>query len=248
MTKVTHIVDLHTCIQGEGKYAGIPHILIRLSGCNLNCQFKDSICDTSYASWRPEKGTYLLEDVEKILVKNPQIKHSFITGGEPTIYPDELCEIYRLLKSYNHFVSIETNGTNEISCTFDFLSISPKMRNSTPIPGSIINDDYISVTVKETDKKTHEAKRINLPVLKQLTNKNNYQLKFVVSVFDDLEEIQELQNTLKIPSSNIFLMPEGISQKQLNDKRKWLIELCINHGYNFSDRLHIIAYGNKRDA
>ena len=41
-------------------------------------------------------------------------------------------------------------------------------------------------------------------------------------------------------------MPEGLEEEQLNERRQWLIELCVKEGYNFSDRLHIIAYGDIR--
>lgn len=54
--QVQPIIDLHTCIQGEGQLAGVPHILIRLAGCNLRCAFKGSLCDTPYSSWQVEKG------------------------------------------------------------------------------------------------------------------------------------------------------------------------------------------------
>ena len=55
-TKKQPLGEMYTCLQGEGKYIGIPHILIRVSGCRLRCQFSDSFCDTPYASWKPEKG------------------------------------------------------------------------------------------------------------------------------------------------------------------------------------------------
>lgn len=41
-------------------------------------------------------------------------------------------------------------------------------------------------------------------------------------------------------------MPEGITREQLDAKRLQTIEACLNNGYNFTDRLHIIAWGNKR--
>jgi hypothetical protein len=44
----------------------------------------------------------------------------------------------------------------------------------------------------------------------------------------------------------VWLMPEGIVSEQLNERRVWLMELCEQEGYNFSDRLHILAYGDIR--
>ena len=46
--------EAYTCLQGEGKYMGIPHILLRVTGCRLRCQFSNSFCDTPYDSWKPE--------------------------------------------------------------------------------------------------------------------------------------------------------------------------------------------------
>ena len=63
--KLQPIGELYTCLQGEGKYIGAPHILIRVSGCRLRCQFQDSFCDTPYASWKPEKGKFTLDDIVK---------------------------------------------------------------------------------------------------------------------------------------------------------------------------------------
>ena len=78
--------EAYTCLQGEGKYMGIPHILLRVTGCRLRCQFHDSFCDTPYASWAPEKGKYTLNDVIEFYEKNTHIKHTMITGGGPTIH------------------------------------------------------------------------------------------------------------------------------------------------------------------
>ena len=62
----------------------------------------------------------------------------------------------------------------------------------------------------------------------------------------DLEDVKELQVELGVPNRKVYLMPEGIEPKQLNERRKWLMGLCTKEGYNFTDRLHIIAYGNVR--
>ena len=72
------IGEMYPCLQGEGKFIGIPHLLIRVSGCKLRCQFAESFCDTPFASWSPEKGKFTLEDVHKFYQKYPQIKYTMI--------------------------------------------------------------------------------------------------------------------------------------------------------------------------
>ena len=44
----------------------------------------------------------------------------------------------------------------------------------------------------------------------------------------------------------VWLMPEGLTENQLNVRRAWLMELCEREGYNYTDRLHIIAFGDVR--
>jgi len=41
-------------------------------------------------------------------------------------------------------------------------------------------------------------------------------------------------------------MPEGLNREQLTRRRQWLSDVCLQEGYNFTDRLHIITYGDKR--
>ena len=43
--KIIPINEIYTCLQGEGKLTGVPHILVRVTGCRLRCQFSNSFCD-----------------------------------------------------------------------------------------------------------------------------------------------------------------------------------------------------------
>ena len=135
--KYQPIGELYTCLQGEGKYMGVPHILIRVTGCRLRCQFANSFCDTPYASWKPEKGKHTLDDVMEIYKSNPQIKHTMVTGGGPTLHPELLKELCKIGKFYKHNVTIETEGSAFVETDFplDLLSISPKFSNSIPVIG-----------------------------------------------------------------------------------------------------------------
>ena len=243
--KVQPLGETYTCLQGEGKYIGIPHILIRVTGCRLRCQFSESFCDTPYASWKPEKGKYTLNDIVKFYEDNPHIKYTMITGGGPTIHPELLKELCKIGKDYRHTITIETEGSEFVQTRGDLISLSPKLSNSTPRPGTWM--PFANREVTEKDKQQHEKWRCNYEAMEQLINNHpDYQLKPVISNEEDLVEVKELQKILGVPNDKVWLMPEGLVEEELNKRRRWLMELCTREGYNFTDRLHIIAYGDKR--
>jgi len=243
--KVQPLGETYSCLQGEGKYIGIPHILIRVTGCRLRCQFSNSFCDTPYASWKPEKGKFTLNDIVKFYEDNPHIKYTMITGGGPTIHPELLKELCKIGKDYGHTITIETEGSEFVETEADCISLSPKLSNSTPQPGTWM--PFANREVTEKDKQQHEKWRCNYDAMKKLIEYHpDYQLKPVISIETDLNEVEDLQNILGIPNDKVWLMPEGLVTEELNKRRVWLMELCQNYGYNFTDRLHIIAYGDTR--
>lgn len=251
MNSIQKIVDLHTCIQGEGRDSGIPAILIRLTGCNMNCQFTDGICDSAYTSWNPEEGKYSLNDIIKLIEANPQIKYAFITGGNPTFNPDLTQEILFVLKHYGFYTAIEDNGTMYAPLTdLDFVTLSPKLKNSTPRPGSIIYNEQARIHRKVTqrDMDIHEKYRTRYNHMKHWISNYDYQLKFVISDLTQLNEVRALINHLQADKTKVYLMPEGQTVEQLNTRRKWLVETCIREGYKYTDRLHVITYNTKREA
>ena len=244
--KVLPINELYTCVQGEGKLLGVPHILIRVSGCRLRCQFANSFCDTPYSSWGPEKGKYTYDDIHRFYQKNLHIRHTMITGGGPTLHAEmlkQLCHIAGFI--YDHYITIETEGSEFVPTTGHLISLSPKLSNSTPRPGTKM--PYTGKIVTEGDRKKHEKWRCNYDAMKQLIEHHpDYQMKPVISNEEDLQEVKELQKILDVPNNMVYLMPEGVNIKQLNERRQWLLDICVKEGYNFTDRLHIIAYGDER--
>lgn len=248
--QVQPIVDLHTCIQGEGQLAGVPHILIRLAGCNLRCAFKGSLCDTPYSSWQAEKGKYTFEDVQRFIRAHRRIAYVMITGGEPTIHPDLLINLCLISKMEGKFVTIETNGTKSYKeslrgrVTANLVSISPKLKSSTPI----------SAPGKWGER--HEALRENIPaIVSWIKNSKHIQLKYVVSSEDDIKEVKEQLSKIvsrlgedDLEKLSTYLMPEGDTEEKLQMKRQWLAERCIEEGFRYTDRLHIIIFGSKREA
>jgi len=246
MSKKIPVGEIYTCLQGEGKYTGVPHVLIRTTGCPLRCQFSGgSFCDTPFASWRPEKGAFTYEDIEIFYDRNPQINYTMITGGEPTMHPEVLNNLVTIAHERGHLVTIETAGTDFVQTKAGFISLSPKLSNSTPIVGTEM--PYTGKKVTKRNRSQHEKNRKNYEAMgKMIFNHYDYQFKPVISSEEDFDEMRELQQLLGIPNDKVYVMPEGLNRAQLEERRKWLTEICIKYGYNFSDRLQIITFGDRR--
>jgi len=239
------ISEIFYSIQGEGKRTGYPSFFIRTNLCNLRCKFKSgNLCDTSYTSWDFENPSNIGElNIFEIIKKYK--KHYpadiVITGGEPTIQGKELITLCRDIKLLDSsiFITLETNGTffDEYALNINLASISPKLKTSVPF---------------ETEfQKVHEKNRINFKALKSYQELHeignlDIQWKFVVTGEDDIEEIHSLQKQIGFENEDVFLMPEGITEKELSEKRIMVAELCKAHHYNYTDRLHITLWGNKR--
>lgn len=221
------IAEVFYSIQGEGTLAGVPSVFLRTSGCNLRCVW----CDTPYTSWKPEGSDWPLEQL-MAYVREHSKGYAVVTGGEPMVQP-EIEKLCGLLKDFGQHVTIETAGTVYRDLACDLMSISPKLSNSTPH-----QDAHWSVR--------HEQLRYNPEVLRQLTERYPYQLKFVVSQKSDLSELQQIASALHAPPDRVLLMPEGTSPASLNEKAAWIVELCKQYGYRYTPRLHVDLWGDRR--
>ena len=223
------ISEIFYSIQGEGMLAGVPSVFVRTSGCNLRCAW----CDTPYTSWKPE-GEDLLLGAILADVRKKWAKHVVVTGGEPMIQP-EIVLLTQRLKDFGLHITVETAGTVYQAVTCDLMSISPKLKNSTP-------------TRREGGKwaAQHDRLRYQPEVLKQLMAEFEYQLKFVVSEPADLVEIEGILRDIDADRGKVILMPEGISPEAIYEKSKWLVEICKQEKFRYGPRLHIDLFGNQR--
>lgn len=226
-------------IQGEGKYAGYPSVFVRTSGCNLRCAWKNpdksiTTCDTPHTSFKPETNMTEIDSlVEEI--HSHGCEHVVITGGEPYIQP-KLVVLIDKLKQLGHFITVETNGTKYLETKADFLSISPKLA------GSCAHDKY---------RKMQEQKRLNYPELIKLIQNHNCQLKFVINSEEEALEILEIRHQIASLSGInvddiIWVMPQGVEEKQFKEKAIVLANLCKKYKWKYTDRIHIRIWGQKK--
>ena len=106
-TKTLTINEIYHSIQGESTWAGEPCVFVRLTFCDLRCNY----CDTEYAFYEGRKQT-LQEIVDAVAAfQCPLVE---ITGGEPLLQKNVL-SLMTMLADAGQTVLLETSGAHDIS-------------------------------------------------------------------------------------------------------------------------------------
>jgi len=238
--------EIFFSIQGEGKSIGTPSVFVRTSLCNLHCIW----CDTDYTwNWvgtrfphlndaKPgyqkfDKKKWIAEcavaDVAEAVTAFP-CKNVILTGGEPMLQQPALAALMSALrtKSADYRFEVETNGTlsptPEFDAAIDQYNVSPKLENSNN-PRRLREKPAVYHFFAQSPKAN---------------------FKFVIAEKNDLDEVLALLKTYAIAPEKVWLMPEGTSAPTLAKRRKWLVEICKQHGFRYSDRLHVQIWGAKK--
>jgi 7-carboxy-7-deazaguanine synthase len=101
------INEIYHSIQGESTWAGQTCVFVRLTFCNLRCNY----CDTAYAFYEGEKLA-LSEIAERVRSFSCPLVE--ITGGEPLLQKNVL-PLMTLLADAGLTVLLETSGAHDIS-------------------------------------------------------------------------------------------------------------------------------------
>ncbi len=99
------ITEIYKSIQGESSYAGLPCVFVRLTGCNLRCDW----CDSEYTFTGGRKMTLdeVASEVERLSPNGGLVE---ITGGEPMLQEREVVPLMERLLNAGYNVLLETSG------------------------------------------------------------------------------------------------------------------------------------------
>jgi organic radical activating enzyme len=229
--------EIFASLQGEGPSIGRPSTFVRLSRCNLACEW----CDTAY-TWRFEgdnrfhrddlafdrnanQVTLSEEDVAARIAALPPTR-LVVTGGEPLLQGPALARMLTLLPQMH--VEVETNGTVPVHPALDPLihqfNVSPKLAHSGNPAALALPPERLTAWAAEP----------------------RAAFKFVVADDADVAEVLALQDRYAIAGERIFLMPEGRESAMVRRRSEWLADVCLHNGLRFSDRLHIHLWGDTR--
>jgi 7-carboxy-7-deazaguanine synthase len=118
---ILKVNEIFASVQGEGLRQGEPTIFVRLTGCNLRCDF----CDTKYA-WEGGDDISVQQVIEQVKQQHKEFPADWvcITGGEPLL--QDIRELAQKIKREDLKIQIETNGTRFQKLPVDWYTVSPK--------------------------------------------------------------------------------------------------------------------------
>ncbi len=238
--------EIFYSIQGEGKSLGIPSIFVRTSLCNLHCIW----CDTDYTwNWEGTPFAHLNDGqpayrkfnkkewqrkypLKEVLerVQSYACRRIVWTGGEPMMQQPALIRLMQQLRHTDPdwYFEIETNGTylpdHQLDSLINQYNVSPKLANSAN-----------AVRLRDKPKVMH-----------RFAADEKAHFKFVVANEADILEVKALVSKYQIPKKRIWLMPQTAGRISLEQMRQEIVQICLEQGWNYSDRLHIQIWDTKK--
>jgi len=230
MSDQVRISELFVSIQGEGMLAGAPSVFVRLAGCPLRSKW----CDTPYAlSARGGKRMPVEQVIDE--VERHDCRYVVITGGEPLIWP-QLGRMTDMLHERGCHITVETAGVEYRRFYCDLLSVSPKLPNSLP--------DGSRRSVISKHRRLIESPAAIRRLLKEHPQ---YQLKFVVFVRSDLDDVERfLQRLDHFDPSRVMLMPQAADRPAYRRLAPKVAAWAVESGWRFCPRLQVELFGGRR--
>lgn len=221
-------------------------MFVRLWGCNLDCRW----CDTPYTWDTTGKNGHIYlkadecddwplpkvhDELGRLMAK---AGHEFgsidllvVTGGEPLIQRDACAELAGdWIGSDGRWVEIETNGTRpplDRNIGSVSYNVSPKLGGSGVVDGLRKIDPEMQARYGSSPRGT-------------------VCWKFVITGPGDLAEVETWCETEGVDRSDVWLMPEGRDPATILDGLRMLAPVAIEQGYNLSNRLHVMLWGDER--
>ncbi len=185
------ITEIFYSLQGEGRFAGVPTVFVRTTGCHLRCSW----CDTAYSFYGGEDLT--IDEIFDEVQSHPT-EHVCFTGGEPLIQKQAPDLVQRLLDE-DYEIVIETSGSLDLSA---YRSMQPRGKLT------------LSVDVKCPSSGMEEENK--LEELELLAEHD--QIKLVVGSEDDYAYAKEILETVDSPAPFILQPVWGKNETWLAER------------------------------
>lgn len=214
------VQEVFETIQGEGPFAGMPAVFLRLNGCNLKCSW----CDTDFeSSWAIRPAELLIQLEPFLALHSGRIRLLVITGGEPL--RQNLTTLIRIMNRMGVVVQIETNGT--LPCPYgpgmearSEIVCSPKTPKVHP---TVVQQcrDWKYIVSRETSDKIDGLPAVNPSTGRRalLYRPPEYSIRGDTIWVQPLDEQDEIKNGQNL---------------------EYAMDICMKHGYRLSLQQHKI--------
>lgn len=218
-------------IQGEGPSTGRRCSFIRLGGCNLSCTWCDQP-ETWDASRFDLRATLTRTPVADIVTRALDGAPGLvvISGGEPLIHQQQTgwTALLTALRTAGAEVEVETNGT---------------------IPPTVYTVDRVTrfnCSPKLAHAGDPQDRRVNGKALAVLRWSGRACFKFVCATLADLDEVEQYVKDHNIARHLVWIMPEGTTTTDLEQRLALLADPAIARGFNLTHRLHVAIWGDEK--
>jgi 7-carboxy-7-deazaguanine synthase len=228
--------EIFASLQGEGPHIGRPSTFVRAAACNLTCRW----CDTPYTwNWHGtlfehDDGVKFDKSAEVVAVDEADVarivgalgpRTAVFTGGEPLLQQASFARIAAHLRDADpkFRFDVETNGTIRADDLRDVIStwvVSPKPPSSgQPAPSEDVLRDFVALGAA---------------------------FKWVLRDKTDVDHVLDVVGRIGAPADRVFLMAEGRTADSLDTRAPFVARVALEHGFRYSDRLHLRLYGARR--
>ncbi len=218
MQSKLQLSEIFYSIQGESTFAGLPCIFIRLSGCNLRCNY----CDAEY-TWKSGKD-FALADILSTIRQYP-CKLVEVTGGEP-LQQSECRNLLQALLTEGYNVLLETNGSLAITSVPDEVTAIIDVK----CPKSGSENSFL------TDNFTEIKRRID-------RKPGSCELKFVLSAKKDFLWACDFINEQQLNTLLPILFSPVKGRVSPSDLAAWIMKTSL--AVRLQLQLHTILWPDK---
>lgn len=234
------VVEDFVTWQGEALYMGVMFYFLRFRVCKrMGNQPLCYYCDTQKRTSKIKPKRLYLSTLYNHLVRTGG--KMVITGGEPTLYYEEIAKIFNYLDrihvnpmEFLKNILIESNGYNYIKL-YELLATNLKSENFKMILSpKIFNDTDLELYYDLLDAIKDHVNHDNV-LFKILigtdSKENSYSHRFIEWALDR-----------GFDHSIFWIMPIGENIEQLNESYPFALEVADRYNFNLSSRMHIIHH------